>query len=68
MKVSIISSYSIICFACLVFGFQYGESLMGQEWITRLDYLIMFSFGFFCSLSLFVLLTYPMRDRNRGGF
>ena len=68
MKI-IVSFYSVVCFASLVFGFQYGEGLLSQEWITRLDYLVLFFSGLMFATSLSLLLTLSTREENRrGGF
>ena len=61
--------YSILCFAMFIFAYQYGESLMSKEWISRFDYIILFLAGFTASLcfNLFIRLELNSSNRNSRG-
>ncbi len=61
--------YSILCFAMFIFAYQYGESLISKEWISRLDYILLFLAGFIASLcfNLFIRLELNGSTRNSRG-
>lgn len=61
--------YSILCFAMFIFAYQYGESLISKEWISRLDYILLFLAGFIASLcfNLFIRLELNSSNRNSRG-
>lgn len=62
-----ISLYSMLFLGSLIYGLNYGESLLAFEYITRFDYLNILLSGFVCSMSLFLLLDVNT-DNNKGGF
>ena len=61
-----ISLYSMLFLGSLIYGLNYGESLLAHEWITRFDYLNLLLSGFISSMSLFLLLN--VETNNKGGF
>jgi hypothetical protein len=63
-----ISLYSMLFLGSLIYGLNYGESLLAHEWITRFDYLNILLSGFVCSMSLFLLLGVNPSNNNKGGF
>lgn len=63
-----VSFYSMLFLGSLIYGLNYGESLLSHEWITRFDYLNILLSGFVCSMSLFLLLGVNTSNNNKGGF
>ena len=61
-----VSFYSMLFLGSLIYGLNYGESLLAYEYITRFDYLNILLSGFTCSMSLFLLLG--VNPNNKGGF
>jgi len=51
---TIIASMGVVVF--LFLGFAWGERLLLQEWITRVDYLLLFFSGLGVSFCLSVLI------------
>lgn len=51
---TIIASMGVVVF--LFLGFAWGERLLSQEWITRVDYLLLFFSGLGVSFCLSVLI------------
>lgn len=62
-----VSLYSMLFLGSLIYGLNYGESLLAHSYITRFDYLNILLAGFTCSMSLFLLLGVNPNN-NKGGF